>query len=163
MEYGWFSQGELTEKGLVFTLKFHLRSLAIHARTVEIGWCLCNVIITQVKIEGIFQMDFELQEPKKRAFSGLQHEVCEFYNGIAIGYIIVPIFYRYRWRHELWTWCRRDCHKNVLTKSRDSSINHIISNHITLYSNIIHQNKSKHNMILRTWSKGHKDLRQSCP
>ena len=34
---------------------------------------------------------------------------------------------------------------------------HIISYHIKLYSNIIHQNKSiKHNMILRTWSKGQK-------
>ena len=39
-----------------------------------------------------------------------------------------------------------------------------ISYHIKLYSNIIHQNKSiKHNMMLRTWSKGQKGLRQACP
>ena len=42
-------------------------------------------------------------------------------------------------------------------------IGHIISyHHIKLY--FIHQNKSiKHNMILRTWSKGQKGQRQSCP
>ena len=36
--------------------------IAVRAHTVETGWCLCNVIIAQVKIEGIFQIDFKFQE-----------------------------------------------------------------------------------------------------
>ena len=38
------SQGELTEKRLVFTPKFRLRYLAIHAHTAETGRCSSNVI-----------------------------------------------------------------------------------------------------------------------
>ena len=49
-------------------------------------WCLCNIIIAQNKIEGIFQIDFEFQEfekkkkkKKKGGTLGLQHKFCEFF------------------------------------------------------------------------------------
>ena len=57
---GSFSEGELTEKGQVFTPKFHLRCLAIHAHTVETSWCSRNVLTAQVKTEGIIQTDFDV-------------------------------------------------------------------------------------------------------
>ena len=45
---------------------YQLRCLAIHAHTVETGWCSYKVIIAQVKIEGIFLIDFELKSLKKK-------------------------------------------------------------------------------------------------
>ena len=73
---------------------FQLRCLAIHAHTVETGWCSYKVIITQVKIEGIFKIDFELKSLKKRGFleSTAQSMGLARYYDIAIGYVIVPIF-----------------------------------------------------------------------
>ena len=55
---GWILQGELTEKGSVFSPEFHLRCLFIHENITETGWCLglCNLMLSaQAKIEGIFQ------------------------------------------------------------------------------------------------------------
>ena len=46
---------------------FQLRCLAIHAHTVETGWCSYKVIIAQVKIEGIFSKDrFQVKKPEKK-------------------------------------------------------------------------------------------------
>ena len=44
--------------------KIQLHCLAIHAHTVETGWCSHNVITAQVKIEGIIQIDFKFQGDK---------------------------------------------------------------------------------------------------
>ena len=72
---------------------FQLRCLAIHAHTVETGWCSYKVIIAQVKIEGIFRV----KKPEKRGFlaSTAQSMGLVRYYDIAIGYVIVPIF-RYK-------------------------------------------------------------------
>ena len=56
---------------------FQLRCLAIHAHTVETGWCSYKVRIAQVKIEGIFYIDFELKSLKKEASLRLQHKVWD--------------------------------------------------------------------------------------
>ena len=83
------------EKWASFQVKwFQLRCLAIHAHTVETGWCSYKVIIAQVKIEGIFQIDFEFQSLKNRGFlaSTAQRFRLVRYYDIAIGYVIVPVF-----------------------------------------------------------------------
>ena len=78
---------------------FQLRCLAIHAHTVETGWCSYKVIIAQVKIEGIFWIDFELRSLKNRGSLASTAQsmglvTCRYYD-IAIGYVILPIF-RYK-------------------------------------------------------------------
>ena len=82
------------EKWASFQVKwFQLRCLAIHAHTVETGWCSYKVLIAQVKIEGII-IDFEFQSLKNRGFlaSTAQRLWLVRYYNIAIGYVIVPIF-----------------------------------------------------------------------
>ena len=60
----------MTKNCWFFTQKFQLHCLAIHAHTVETGWCSHNVITAQVKTEGIIQLDFEFQGTN---FGGLLH------------------------------------------------------------------------------------------
>ena len=48
----------------------------MHTPTVETGWCLGNVIIAQVKTEGIIQIDIEFQEVK---FWRLSCALTQFY------------------------------------------------------------------------------------
>ena len=60
--------------------------------------CLCNVIIARVKIEGIFQIDCEFQEPEKKgaflASSAQSLRICGYYGiVIGIGYITVQYLY----------------------------------------------------------------------
>ena len=72
----------MTKTCWFFTQKFQLRCLAIHVHvhTVETGWCSHNVIIAQVKTEGIIQVDFEFQRTN---FGGYSASELSFMGHIA--------------------------------------------------------------------------------
>ena len=78
----------MTKNCWFFIQKFRVRCLAIHADTVETGWCSHNVITAQVKTEGIIQIDFEFEGTNfggciasELSFMGVSHTlintVCE--------------------------------------------------------------------------------------